>query len=236
MSHLETKILGTLSWVDSEGTWPGQDRILLRHQPHLYPGQSEPTRLSPAPDAASAPRCVVLKLASLGMFSFSLGQTILCIGGNKTSCESYGYNACDYQVADGSIRVCPFCAPPLWCPCPFEVPVPSRSHRGERPWAELPTPHCALEGGGLGCGFFLLKSYPRNLGFNLAIIPDSGQGSCATETPPAGGRGAAGTVDSDGAPLHQCWENAVGEELYRLSTFNFLLTVAFAFCVSLPRR
>ncbi|XP_036078944.1 transmembrane channel-like protein 8 isoform X2 [Rousettus aegyptiacus] len=74
--------------------------------------------------------CVVLKLASLGMFSFSLGQTILCIGGNKTSCESYGYNACDYQ----------------------------------------------------------------------------------------------------------CWENAVGEELYRLSTFNFLLTLAFAFCVSLPRR
>ncbi|XP_039715565.1 transmembrane channel-like protein 8 isoform X4 [Pteropus medius] len=74
--------------------------------------------------------CVVLKLASLGMFSFSLGQTILCIGRNTTSCESYGYNACDYQ----------------------------------------------------------------------------------------------------------CWENAVGEELYRLSIFNFLLTVAFAFFVSLPRK
>ncbi|XP_036920466.1 transmembrane channel-like protein 8 isoform X5 [Sturnira hondurensis] len=29
--------------------------------------------------------CVVLKLASLGMFSFSLGQTVLCLGGNKTS-------------------------------------------------------------------------------------------------------------------------------------------------------
>lgn len=37
-------------------------------------------------------------------------------------------------------------------------------------------------------------------------------------------------------PLLQCWENAVGEELYKLSIFNFLLTVAFAFCVSLPRR
>ncbi|KAM6175988.1 LOW QUALITY PROTEIN: transmembrane channel-like protein 8 [Erethizon dorsatum] len=74
--------------------------------------------------------CVVLKLASLGMFSFSLGQTMLCIGGNKTSCETYGYNACDYQ----------------------------------------------------------------------------------------------------------CWENAVGEELYKLITFNFLLTVAFAFLVTLPRR
>lgn len=74
--------------------------------------------------------CVVLKLASLGMFSFSLGQTVLCIGRNKTSCESYGYNACDYQ----------------------------------------------------------------------------------------------------------CWENSVGEELYKLSIFNFLLTVAFAFLVSLPRR
>ncbi|KAM7068663.1 transmembrane channel-like protein 8 isoform 5-T5 [Molossus nigricans] len=74
--------------------------------------------------------CVVLKLASLGMFSFSLGQTVLCIGRNKTSCESHGYNVCDYQ----------------------------------------------------------------------------------------------------------CWENSVGEELYKLSTFNFLLTVAFAFLVSLPRR
>ncbi|XP_003786618.1 transmembrane channel-like protein 8 [Otolemur garnettii] len=74
--------------------------------------------------------CVVLKLASLGMFSFSLGQTILCLGRNKTSCESYGYNACDYQ----------------------------------------------------------------------------------------------------------CWEDSVGQELYKLSTFNFLLTVAFTFLVSLPRR
>ncbi|XP_033623583.1 transmembrane channel-like protein 8 isoform X3 [Fukomys damarensis] len=75
--------------------------------------------------------CVVLKLASLGMFSFSLGQTMLCIGRNKTSCEPFGYNACDYQV---------------------------------------------------------------------------------------------------------CWENSVGEELYKLIIFNFLLTVAFAFLVSLPRR
>ncbi|KAF6299949.1 transmembrane channel like 8 [Rhinolophus ferrumequinum] len=74
--------------------------------------------------------CVVLKLASLGMFSFSLGQTMLCIGRNKTSCESYGYDACDYQ----------------------------------------------------------------------------------------------------------CWENSVAEELYKLSTFNFLLTVASTFLVSLPRR
>ncbi|CAH6776481.1 Tmc8 [Phodopus roborovskii] len=74
--------------------------------------------------------CVVLKLASLGMFSFSLGQTVLCVGRNKTSCESYGYNACEYQ----------------------------------------------------------------------------------------------------------CWENSVGEELYKLIIFNFLLTVAFAFLVTLPRR
>ncbi|XP_008561733.1 PREDICTED: transmembrane channel-like protein 8 [Galeopterus variegatus] len=74
--------------------------------------------------------CVVLKLTSLGMYSFSLGQTVLCIGRNKTSCESYGYDACDYQ----------------------------------------------------------------------------------------------------------CWENSVGEELYKLSLFNFLLTVASAFLVSLPRR
>lgn len=37
-------------------------------------------------------------------------------------------------------------------------------------------------------------------------------------------------------PAPQCWENAVGEELYKLTIFNFLLTVAFAFLVSLPRR
>lgn len=84
----------------------------------------------PLPRPVAPPRCVVLKLASLGMFSFSLGQTVLCLGRNKTSCASYGYNACDYQ----------------------------------------------------------------------------------------------------------CWENAVGEELYKLSIFNFLLMVAFAFFVSLPRR
>ncbi|XP_064438412.1 transmembrane channel-like protein 8 isoform X2 [Mirounga angustirostris] len=47
--------------------------------------------------------CVVLKLASLGMFSFSLGQTVLCLGTNKTSCVSYGYNACDYQAAGGAV-------------------------------------------------------------------------------------------------------------------------------------
>ncbi|XP_004693471.1 PREDICTED: transmembrane channel-like protein 8 [Condylura cristata] len=74
--------------------------------------------------------CVVLKLASLGMFSFSLGQTVLCVGRNSTSCEPYGYDVCEYR----------------------------------------------------------------------------------------------------------CWENSVGEELYKLSTFNFLLTVASAFLVSLPRR
>ncbi|KAM5272736.1 transmembrane channel-like protein 8 [Ctenodactylus gundi] len=74
--------------------------------------------------------CVALKLASLGMFSFSLGQTVLCLGRNHTSCDAYGYNACDYQ----------------------------------------------------------------------------------------------------------CWETSVGVELYKLIIFNFLLTVAFAFLVTLPRR
>lgn len=55
----------------------------------------------------------MLKLASLGMFSFSLGQTVLCLGMNKTSCVSYGYNACDYQVAGGSIKACPSCPSPV---------------------------------------------------------------------------------------------------------------------------
>lgn len=38
------------------------------------------------------------------------------------------------------------------------------------------------------------------------------------------------------ASSDQCWENSVGEELFKLSIFNFLLTVAFAFLVTLPRR
>ena len=38
------------------------------------------------------------------------------------------------------------------------------------------------------------------------------------------------------APSDQCWEDSVGEELYKLSIFNFLLMVAFTFLVSLPRR
>lgn len=37
-------------------------------------------------------------------------------------------------------------------------------------------------------------------------------------------------------PFLQCWENAVGQELYKLSTFNFILTVSFTFLVTLPRR
>lgn len=48
-----------------------------------------------------------------------------------------------------------------------------------------------------------------------------------------GGWGPRVVID---APSDQCWENSVGEELYKLSIFNFLLTVAFAFLVSLPRR
>ncbi|KAG8507469.1 Transmembrane channel-like protein 8 [Galemys pyrenaicus] len=74
--------------------------------------------------------CVALKLASLGMFSFSLVQAMLCVGQERARCEPYGYDVCNYQ----------------------------------------------------------------------------------------------------------CWENSVGQELYKLHIFNFLLTVAFAFLVSLPRR
>ncbi|XP_050620165.1 transmembrane channel-like protein 8 isoform X4 [Macaca thibetana thibetana] len=51
--------------------------------------------------------------------------------------------------------------------------------------------------------------------------------------------GPAGELPSQhGSQPHPdvCWENSVGEELYKLSIFNFLLTVAFAFLVTLPRR
>lgn len=45
-----------------------------------------------------------------------------------------------------------------------------------------------------------------------------------------------GNSDRSLSSAPQCWENSVGEELYKLIIFNFLLTVAFAFLVSLPRR
>ncbi|XP_063473303.1 transmembrane channel-like protein 8 isoform X6 [Symphalangus syndactylus] len=59
-------------------------------------------------------------------------------------------------------------------------------------------------------------------------------GSSAVHIP-----GPAGELPSQhGGQPHSdlCWENSVGEELYKLSIFNFLLTVAFAFLVTLPRR
>lgn len=145
----------------------------------------------------------MLKLASLGMFSFSLGQTMLCIGRNETSCESYGYDACDYQVAGGSIRAVPSVhlpkAPHFDLPAPLIYLSLSRSHLCGRLWAEPPIPqltsrgrhsHHAVRraGGSPGCWVSLLQSYPQGLGFNLAIISDSGQGSCTPETPsPMGG-------------------------------------------------
>lgn len=66
-------------------------------------------------------------------------------------------------------------------------------------------------------------------------MSDPRPGSYTTEGPSGWVRGGWGPGVT-GPPLLQCWESAVGEELYKLSAFNFLLTVAFAFFVSLPRR
>ncbi|XDC59944.1 hypothetical protein R6Z07M_011126 [Ovis aries] len=183
--------------------------------------------------------CVVLKLASLGMFSFSLGQTVLCIGRNKTSCESYGYNACDYQVAGVSIPASPLSSAK---PHLFDLLAPLWSHLCERLWAELCTQQsppgsairitlpCAEEAAPTGC-----LSCSPGLDFNLA---NKTPGTAPILQDPhirwvRGGWGPRVVTD---ASSDQCWENSVGEELYKLSIFNFLLTVAFAFLVSLPRR
>ncbi|XP_054834396.1 transmembrane channel-like protein 8 [Eublepharis macularius] len=36
--------------------------------------------------------------------------------------------------------------------------------------------------------------------------------------------------------LYQCWETHVGQEMYKMTFFSFLTTLAFAFLISLPRR
>lgn len=201
----------------------------------LYPGYSPDTVSAPTP----TPRCVVLKLASLGMFSFSLGQTVLCIGRNKTSCESYGYNACDYQVAGVSIKASPLSSAK---PHLFDLLAPLWSHLCERLWAELCTQQsppgsairitlpCAEEAAPTGC-----LSCSPGLDFNLA---NKTPGMAPILQDPHIGwvRGGWGLRVVTDASSDQCWENSVGEELYKLSIFNFLLTVAFAFLVSLPRR
>nr|XP_056722969.1 transmembrane channel-like protein 8 [Euleptes europaea] len=36
--------------------------------------------------------------------------------------------------------------------------------------------------------------------------------------------------------LYQCWETHIGQEMYKMTVFSFLTTLAFAFLISLPRR
>ncbi|XP_055264442.1 LOW QUALITY PROTEIN: transmembrane channel-like protein 8 [Moschus berezovskii] len=182
--------------------------------------------------------CVVLKLASLGMFSFSLGQTVLCIGRNKTSCESYGYNACDYQVAPSGPLPLSSAKPHL-----FDLLAPLWSHLCEKLCAELCTQQsppgsailitlpCAEEAAPTGC-----SSYSPGLDFNLDNHQTPGTAPILRGPPVGWVRGGWGPRVVTDAPSDQCWENSVGEELYKLSIFNFLLTMAFAFLVSLPRR
>lgn len=119
VNHPEANMLGNTLW----GPWPRPGQVGRRlgseGSSHTYP--PGPALTPPRP----ARRCVVLKLASLGMFSFSLGQTMLCLGRNKTSCESHGYNACDYQVAGAPAGPVPLgVSPPLGPPRPFDLLVP----------------------------------------------------------------------------------------------------------------
>lgn len=188
MNHLETKILGNALWEilprmeqfgrrlgsGFQGGWARERLEFMQMSATPVSRVDVPCTWAPpltqSPPPPLTPRCVVLKLASLGMFSFSLGQTLLCFGRNKTSCESYGYNACDYQVAGDSIRACPSC--PLQSPTSLISSSFSGSHLCERLWAELPTQQsppggvihitfCAVQKGSPDCGRCLLKSYPR---------------------------------------------------------------------------
>ncbi|XP_065388153.1 transmembrane channel-like protein 8 isoform X10 [Macaca fascicularis] len=193
--------------------------------------------------------CVVLKLASLGMFSFSLGQTILCIGRDKTSCESYGYNACDYQVAGSPAEpVSPFLLPKS-SPQTVQSPVPAPLVTFERSCEQDCLHHGTPPGGATAATWCSVAALAVRL---PALIPSSRPGFQPNDSirhqarhlyhrdPPQEAKGREGreamSGDRSPSPAPQCWENSVGEELYKLSIFNFLLTVAFAFLVTLPRR
>lgn len=128
-NHPETNLGNTL-W----GPWPrrGQGGRRLGSGGSSHPSMAGPALTRPAR------RCVVLKLASLGMFSFSLGQTVLCLGRNRTSCESHGYDACDYQVAGAPA------GPSLWASPRLSALLP-RSPPGS-------SPGLTFAGGGCGGG------------------------------------------------------------------------------------
>lgn len=168
----------------------------------------------------------MLKLASLGMFSFSLGQTVLCIGRNKTSCETYGYNACEYQVPTRSFPQSPTSnsgvgsLSALVSGLAFVSSWRRSCHTTTCPQrAPCTTPQRCYS----SPGFRSHPSHQPTSNPDKRWLREESSEEC-------------GNSDGSLSSAPQCWENSVGEELYKLIIFNFLLTVAFAFLVTLPRR
>ncbi|XP_072501266.1 transmembrane channel-like protein 8 isoform X2 [Notamacropus eugenii] len=101
--------------------------------------------------------------------------------------------------------------------------------------------------GSLVFGFLVqLENYPPNTEINLTlfwcvVLKLSSLGmflfSLRQQTVLCTGRSDHSSCEPYGYDqCDQCWETSVGQELYKLSIFDFFLMLAYAFLITLPRR